>query len=141
MARHSCGAILALSSDIEVRVFVTVISVAPIAASTCAGLSSNPSIALSATGGTNFVVVVVDLTLPWLLPPLLHPALRMQMPATASAGTSWRMVHTPFRRNPQTVQHGALPLQRAGCSLNSMLRSIAPYSRLFFLFKSVSRLG
>jgi hypothetical protein len=47
------------------------------------------------------VVVVVDLVVdvlaPWLLP-LLHPAVRMQMLATASAAASWRTSSPPFRR-------------------------------------------
>ena len=45
------------------------------------------------------VVVVVDLVVdvlaPWL-PPLLHPAVRMQMLATASAAVSWRTSHPRF---------------------------------------------
>ena len=57
------------------------------------------------------VVVVVDLVVdvfaPWL-PPLLHPAVRMQMLATASAAVTWRTSSPPFRRcHHQTDQHGA----------------------------------
>src|ERR1700731_1112670 len=103
MARHSLGAIVALSSDIEVWVFVTVISVAPMAVLTCSGVSSNPSSAVSATGGAVVVVVVdvvVDVLLLWLLA-LLHPAARMQMPVTASAAVSGRMCS--YSRQNQTT--------------------------------------
>src|ERR1700682_1006933 len=100
MARHSLGSIVALSSDISKWVFVTVISVAPMAVLTCSGLSSNAGSAVSARGGAVVVVVVdlvVDVLVPWLLP-LLHPAVRMQMLATASAAVSWRTSSPPFPR-------------------------------------------
>jgi hypothetical protein len=35
------------------------------------------------------VDLVVDVLAPWLLP-LLHPTVRLQMAATASAAVSWR---------------------------------------------------
>src|ERR1700746_2364837 len=112
MARHSLGAIAALSSDIDVCVFVTVISVAPIAMFTCSGLSRNPSITPSATGAAYFDVAVggvVDDLVPWLLP-LLHPAVSMQTPPTVSAAVSRRMcplpIPGPFPPKPGTGQHG-----------------------------------
>src|SRR3977135_352066 len=98
MARHSSGAIVALSSDIATGVVVTAIPVAPMAVLTCSGLSSNPGSAVSARGGAVVVVavdLVVDVLVPWLLP-VLHPAVRMQMPATASAAASRRMWSPPF---------------------------------------------
>src|ERR1700759_1527076 len=49
MARHSLGSIVALSSDIATRLFVTVMSVAPMAVLICSGLSRNPCKAPSAT--------------------------------------------------------------------------------------------
>src|SRR6476620_6553590 len=106
MARHSLGSIAALSSDISKWVFVTAISVAPMAVLTCSGLSSNAGSAVSASGGA-VVVVVVDLLAPWLLP-LLHPAVRRQMLATASAAVSWRTSSPPFPLSPPADQHGAL---------------------------------
>jgi hypothetical protein len=69
MARHSVGAIVAVSSDIAVRLFVTLISAAPMAVLICSGASRNPFSAPSATGGGAFVVVVdlvVDVLEPWL---------------------------------------------------------------------------
>ena len=84
MARHSLGSIVALSSDIAKWVFVTAISVAPMAALTCSGPSSNPGSAVSARGGAVVVVVVdvvVDVLVPWLLP-LPHPTARRHTPAT-----------------------------------------------------------
>ena len=92
MARHSLGSIVALSSDISKWVFVTAISVAPMAVLTCSGLSSNAGSAVSASGGAVVVVVVdlvVDVLAPWLLP-LVHPAVRMQTLAMASAAVSLR---------------------------------------------------
>jgi hypothetical protein len=91
------GAIVALSSDIEKWVFMTVISVAPMAMLTWSGLSSNAGSAVSASGGAVVVVavdLVVDVLVPWLLP-LIHPAVRMQMPATATAAVSWRTFSFP----------------------------------------------
>jgi hypothetical protein len=41
------------------------------------------------------VDLVVDVLVPWLLP-LLHPAVRRQMLATASAAVSWRTCSSPF---------------------------------------------
>ena len=78
MARHSLGSIVALSSDIAKWVFVTAISVAPMAALTCSGASNNPGSAVSARGGA-VVVVVVDLVVAavlasmglYMLPPSL----------------------------------------------------------------------
>ena len=99
MARHSLGSIVALSSDIESWVFVTVISVAPITLLTCSGLSSNPGSAVSATGGgvvDMAVDVVVDVLVAWF-PPTPHPAVR-QMPTTASAAVRWRMCSPPVPR-------------------------------------------
>src|ERR1700761_5664019 len=49
MGRHSLGSIVALSSDIAARLFVTVMSVAPMAVLICSGLSRNPFSAPSAT--------------------------------------------------------------------------------------------
>src|SRR5271165_4677106 len=49
MGRHSLGSIVALSSDIATRLFVTVMSVAPMAVLICSGLSRNPFSAPSAT--------------------------------------------------------------------------------------------
>src|SRR5882757_979159 len=98
MARHSLGSIAALSSDISKWVFVTAISVAPMAVLTCSGLSSNTGSAVSARGGAVVVVVVdlvVDVLVPWLLP-LLHPPVRMQMLATASAAVSRRTCSPPY---------------------------------------------
>jgi len=67
------------------------------------------------------VVVVVDLVVdvlaPWL-PPLLHPAVRMQMLATASAAVGWRTSSPPFRRcHHQTISTALLPLQRCRLKL------------------------
>ena len=65
---------VALLSDIEAWLFVTVIPVAPIAAFTCSGLTSNPASSRSARGrGIIDRVVVVDSALPIVLP---HPATR-----------------------------------------------------------------
>src|ERR1700751_5845011 len=98
MARDSLGVIVALSSDIDVWVFVTVMSVAPIAMFIWSGLSRNPLITPSATGITFFDVAVggvVDDLVPWLLP-LPHPAVSMQTPATVSAAVSRRMCSPPI---------------------------------------------
>ena len=87
---------------------------------TCSGLSSNAGKAVSARGGAVVVVVVdlvVDVLAPWL-PPLLHPAVRMQMPATASAAVSWRTSSPPLPRcNHQPISTGAIPLQRCRLKL------------------------
>jgi hypothetical protein len=45
------------------------------------------------------VVVVVDLTLEWLLPPP-QPAPRMQIPATATVAAKWRIFLRPH--SPET---------------------------------------
>jgi len=85
---------------------VIVISVAAMAVLTCSGLSSNAGNAVSARGGAVVVVVVdlvVDVFAPWL-PPLLHPAVRMQMLATASAAVSWRTSHPRSPLSPPTDQ-------------------------------------
>ena len=96
---------VALLSDIEVWVFVTVIPVAPIAALTCSGLSNNPANSRSTRGrGIIDRVVVVDSAFPILLP---HPAIRTQMTATASAAVGWRMCSSPLRPCP-TDQRGAI---------------------------------
>jgi hypothetical protein len=98
MARHSAGAMVALLSDIAVWVSVTVIAVAPIAAFTCSGLSSNPGSSRATTGrGIIDGVVVGDSALP-LVPP--HPAIRTQMTATATAAVGWRMCSSPFQQCP-----------------------------------------
>jgi hypothetical protein len=95
---------VALLSDIEVWVFVTVIPVAAITTFTCSGPSSNPASSRSTTGrGIIDRVVVVDSTLPWELP---HPAVGTQMTATASAAVGWRMCSSPFQQCP-TDQRGA----------------------------------
>src|SRR5271156_1628963 len=49
MGRHSLGSIVALSSDIATRLFVTFMSVAPMTVLICSGLSRNPFSASSAT--------------------------------------------------------------------------------------------
>jgi hypothetical protein len=62
------------------------------AALTCSGPSSNPGSAVSGRGGAVVVVVVdlvVDVSVPWLLP-LLHPTVRRQTLATASPAVSTR---------------------------------------------------
>ena len=58
MAKHSRGVIVALSSDIALRLLVTFISVVPMTALISSGLSRNPFSALSTTGGGAFEVVV-----------------------------------------------------------------------------------
>src|SRR5262245_25546396 len=94
MARHSGGAMVALLSDIEVCVSVTVIAVAPIAAFTCSGLSSNPASSRSTRGrGIIVRVVVVGSALPVMV---LQPAVRMQMAATASVAIGWRKIFLPI---------------------------------------------
>src|ERR1700736_3447087 len=75
------------------------------------GLSSTPSSAPSATGGTKVVVAVdliADVLVPWLLP-LLHPAVRTQMAATASAPISWHMRSSPIPAVTPTDPRGANP--------------------------------
>jgi hypothetical protein len=101
---------VALLSDIEVWVSVTIIPVAPIAAFTCSGLSSNPASSRSTRGrGIIDRVVVVDPALPFVLP---HPAIRTQMTATASAAVGWRICSSPFQPCP-TDQRGAIsPIAR-----------------------------
>src|ERR1700682_1655485 len=120
MARHSLGSIVALSSDIPKCVFVTVIPVAPIAAFTWSGLSSNPGSAVSARGGVVVVVaadLVVDVLVPWWLP-LLHPAVRVQMPATAGGAVRGRMGSPPpIPAVTPTVQRGAIARQRCRSEL------------------------
>src|SRR3981189_485932 len=122
MARHSLGSIAALSSDISKWVFVTAISVAPMAVLTCSGLSSNAGSAVSARGGAVVVVavdLVVDVLVPWLLP-VLHPAVRMQMPATASAAFIWRTSSPIPRRNHQAISTARYHYSVAGWSLGVM---------------------
>src|ERR1700682_1548471 len=117
MDRHSLGVIVALSSDIAKWVVVTAIPVAPMAVLTCSGLSSNPGSAVSARGGAVVVVavdLVVDVLVPWLPPPL-HPAVRMQMMATASAAFVGRMLSPPIpRRNHQPISTARYPYSVAG---------------------------
>lgn len=56
------------------------------------------------------VDLVVDVLLPWLL--LLHPAVRMQMLATASAAVSGRTCSSPFPGVTTNRSARVLPLQR-----------------------------
>ena len=66
------------------------------------------------------VDLVVDVLAPWL-PLLLHPAVRMQMLATASAAVSWRTSSPPFRRcHHQPISTALLPLQRCRLKLGVM---------------------
>ena len=96
---------VALLSDIEVWVFVTVIPVALMAAFTCSGLSGNPASSRLTRGrGIMDRVVVVDSALLIVLP---HPAIRTQMTATASAAVGWRMCSSPLQPCP-TDQRGAM---------------------------------
>jgi len=101
---------VALLSDIEVWVFVTVIAVAPIATFTCSGLSSNPASSRSTRGrGIIDRVVVVDPALPFVLP---HPAIRTQMTATASAAVGLAHVFLPIPAVPnrsawRDIRHSA----------------------------------
>src|SRR5258705_4856364 len=101
---------VALLSDIEAWLFVTVIPAVPITAFTCAGLSSKPASSRSTRGrGIIDRVVVVDSALPIVLP---HPATRTQMTATASGALGWRMCASPFQPCP-TDQRGAIsPIAR-----------------------------
>ena len=95
---------VALLSDIEVWVLVTAIPVAPTAAFTCSGLSSNPASSRSTRGrGIIDRVVVGDSALPIVL---AHPAIRTQA-ATASAAVGWRMCSFPFQPC-RTDQRGAM---------------------------------
>src|SRR4029079_17466136 len=96
---------VALLSDIEVWVFVTVIAVAPTAAFTWSGLSSNPASSRSTTG-RGIIDCVVGSELSFVLP---HPAIRTAMAATASAPVGWPMCSSPFQPLP-TDQHGAMSL-------------------------------
>ena len=57
------------------------------------------------------VDLVVDVLVPWLLP-LLHPAVRRQMLATASAAVSWRTCSSPFPAVTTNRSARVLPLQR-----------------------------
>jgi hypothetical protein len=96
---------VALLSDIEVWLFVTVIPAVAIATFTCSGLSSNPTSSRSTRGrGIIDRVVVVDSALPFELP---HPEIRTQMTATASAAVGWRICSSPFQLCP-TDQRGAI---------------------------------
>jgi hypothetical protein len=65
------------------------------------------------------VDLVVDVLVPWLLP-VLHPAVRMQMPATASAAFTWRTSSPIPRRNHQPISTARHPYSVAGWSLGVM---------------------
>ena len=90
---------VALLSDIEVWVLVTVIAVAPIAAFSCSGLSSNPASSRSTTGrGIIDRVVVVDVTLPLFFPPEGKP-FGWQDPAQWDTFSAW-MKKNDLLENP-----------------------------------------
>lgn len=80
---------VALLSDIEVWVLVTVIPTVPIATFTCSGCSSNLTNSRSTSGrGLIVRVVVTDSALPTLL---TQPVIRTEMTATASAAVGRRI--------------------------------------------------
>jgi hypothetical protein len=99
---------VALLSDIEAWLFVTVIPVAPIAAFTCSGLTSNPASSRSSkgtrnhrSGGRRRLGVAHCAAAPG-----------DQMTATASSALGWRTCSSPFQPCP-TVQRGAIsPIAR-----------------------------
>ena len=101
---------VALLSDIAVWLSVTVIPVVAIATFTCSGLSSNPASSRSTRGrGIIDRVVVVDSALPIVL---LHPGIRTQMTATASAAVSWRMCSSPCPAVPNRSAWRDIPIAR-----------------------------
>ena len=65
------------------------------------------------------VDLVVDVLVPWLLP-LLHPAVRMQMLATASAAVSWRTCSSPFPAVTTNRSARVLPYSVTDWSLGVM---------------------
>jgi hypothetical protein len=78
------------------------------------------------------VVVVVDLTLEWLLPPP-QPAPRMQIPTTATVAAKWRIVRRPHSRGgPPTGHHGALALRRCrSARVSTLPRALAGNAKEF----------
>src|SRR3954453_17110679 len=111
MTRHSGGAIVALLSDISACWLVTAIPVAPIAAFTLSGLSSNP-VSSRSTRGRGIIggVGVGDSALPT---ELAHPTTDAQRTAAASAAVGWRMCSSRCQLCPTWLAWRALPRRAA----------------------------